>query len=334
MSKIKNEFSLIAGSDTTGNAGALAKANESSTVAEMQSRLLIAKHFPRNPVFAMDSILNAFSRPGLAEQAEYEYSRGGSAIIGPSIRSAEAIAGLWGNMEFGFNELSRGVGSDGNNYSEVQAFAIDLQTNTKRHINFRVPHYRDTKKGGYPITSERDIYELVSNQAQRRVRACILAVIPTDVTEKAMAQAKLTLESNVLVDAESVQSLIDAFSEFGVDKEALSEKIQQRIETITAGQMVTLRGIYRSLRDGRATPSDWFSIEKGEAAKDMAGSVSEIRKSAAKNTAKPLENSPSKPANELKDAAPKKEQAVEGANNNPKDGQDQQASFDDDVPFA
>ena len=82
---------------------------------------------------AMDNILNAFTRPTLAEQSQYQYSKGGSDVSGPSIRSAEAIAQLWGNIEFGFREITRGTGAgqinqDANGRIDVNVAAISTDS--------------------------------------------------------------------------------------------------------------------------------------------------------------------------------------------------------------
>src|SRR5690606_22127048 len=184
-------------------------------------KLLMAQQFPRDQVQAMDNILNAFTRPRLAEVAKYQYSRGGSDVDGPSIRSAETIAQNWGNMEFGFREVSRGRGTDGVTYSEVEAFAFDLQSRTRRALQFQVRHWRDTKKGGYAVRDERDIYELMSNMAQRRVRACILAIIPGDVIDAAMEQAELTLKSKADTSPEAMQKMVAPFEPIGITKKLI-----------------------------------------------------------------------------------------------------------------
>lgn len=132
--------------------------------------MVLARQFPRNEVLAIDRIKNAFSRQRLAETATYIYTRGGNDVSGPSIRAAEAVAQSWGNVQFGFREIERGV-DKGVGYSEVEAYAWDIESNTKRALQFRVSHIRQTRKGTAPLVDERDIYELVANQAQRRVRA-------------------------------------------------------------------------------------------------------------------------------------------------------------------
>lgn len=247
---------LAATADSAGS-----RQNQSRELAETQTKYLMAERFPRNEVAAMDRILNAFSRPTLAEKAAYQFARGGSDIAGPSIRAAEAIAQQWGNMDSGWREMQRGTDATGVPFSEVEAFCIDLQARNTKRLTFIVRHWRDTKKGGYKLTDERDIYELCANQAQRRLRACILASIPGDVTEAAMQQADVTLKSKADTSPEAMQKMVAAFAEFGVQREHIEKRIQRRIDAITPAQVVSLKRIYVSLRDDMSVASDWFEID-------------------------------------------------------------------------
>lgn len=243
--------------------GALSRGNEQRAIAEVQAAVLMAKRFPRDQVQAMDRILNAFTRPTLAEVSQYQYSKGGTDVAGPSIRSAEAIAQQWGNIDFGFRELSRGMGPDGVQFSEVEAYAWDMETLTRKPLQFIVRHWRDTKKGGYAIKDERDIYELVANQAQRRVRACLLSIIPGDVTEAAMKQADLTLKTTADTSPEAMTKMVEAFAAYGITREQIETRIQRRIDAIQPAQVVSLKKIYVSLRDGMSSVSDWFEPRDG-----------------------------------------------------------------------
>jgi hypothetical protein len=277
---------LAAGSQKTESAGA--RQNQSRELAETQVKYLMAERFPRNEVAAMDRILNAFTRPMLAEKAQYQFARGGTDIAGPSIRAAEAMAQQWGNLETGWRELSRGVDALGVNYSEVEAFCVDLQARNPKRIGFIVRHWRDTKSGGYKLKDERDIYELCANQAMRRLRACILASIPGDVTEAAMQQAEVTLRSKADTSPEAMAKMLEAFAQFGVGKEHIEKRIQRRLDAITPAQVVTLKRIYASLRDEMSAPSEWF--EMGEAAQpgDAGSSLEKVRAAtAAKKSGKP-----------------------------------------------
>jgi hypothetical protein len=184
----------------------------------------------------------------------YEYARGGTDISGPSIRLAEAIAQAWGNLQYGVRELSR----DHEN-ATVQAYAWDLETGTRREVTFQVPLIRSTRNGSYRLEDPRDIYETVANQGARRVRACILALIPGDIVDAAVEQCEATMKAKADVSPESVARMVEAFGVLGVTREQIERRIQRRLDSITPAQVVQLKKIYASLRDGMSNVSDWFS---------------------------------------------------------------------------
>lgn len=227
---------------------------------EVQAMVAVAQRFPRNPVKAMDRILQSCTRAGLAESALYQFSRGGSDIAGPSIRLAEAIVQAWGNFQFGYREVARGE-TNRVGYSDVEAYAWDLESNTRKPISFRVMHWRDTKKGGYALKDERDIYELIANQASRRVRNCILTLIPSDVTEAAQRQCEITLTATADTGPDAIKKMVEAFSAMGVTRTQIEKRIQRRLDGITPALMVQMKKIYASLRDGMSSPADWFETQ-------------------------------------------------------------------------
>lgn len=262
-----NEVALnpFASGGQTKQVAAAGQTDQQRAIAEVQAALMIARMNPRDPIAAMDRILNACARPTLADAAVYNYSKGGSEVSGPSIRLAEAIAQSWGNMQFGIRELDQ-AGAE----STVQAYAWDVETNTRREITFQVPHIRYTRNGSYKLNDPREIYELVANQGARRLRACILAVIPGDVTEAAVVQCENTMRAKADTSPESIQKILDAFAPFGVTKELIEKRIQRRIDAIQPAHVVSLKKIYASLRDGMSNPSEWFEI--AEFAKPKEGS--------------------------------------------------------------
>ena len=242
---------------------ALVEVEQQRAIAEVQSAIILAKKFPRNQIQAMDRILTACQRPKLAEQALYSYSRGGTEITGPSIRLAEAIVQQWGNASFGIRELEQRNGE-----STVEAFAWDIETNTKQVKTFQVKHERHTKKGKYALEDPRDIYELTANQGARRLRACILGIIPGDVVEAAVAQCEETLRAKADTSPDALRKLVDAFAAFKVTQLQIEKKIQRHLDAITPAQIVALRKIYNSLKDGMSGPADWFEVIEPEAGTD------------------------------------------------------------------
>lgn len=256
LTRVENPFGQVA--RPTQNA--VADVESARAVAETQGAMVIAKRFPRDPIAALDRILNTCTRPTLAEGALYTYARGGTDITGPSIRLAEALAQNWGNMQFGIRELEQQGGQ-----STVEAFAWDVETNTRQVKTFQVKHERHTKsKGVTKLTDPRDIYELVANQGARRLRACILGVIPGDVVESAVKQCELTLHTKAEVTAERIKSLLEKFAEYSVTKEQIEKRIQRKLDAMTPGQLVSLGKIFNSLKDGMSTPAEWFEGVKVE----------------------------------------------------------------------
>ena len=246
---------------------AVAEVETQRALAEVQGAIILAKKFPRNQKEACDRILTACQREGLAKEAMYSYARGGTAITGPSIRLAEAIALNWGNLQFGIVELEQRNGE-----STVKAYAWDVETNTKQEKVFQVSHSRHTKNGVTKLTDPRDVYELVANQGARRLRACILGVIPSDVVDSAVEQCEETLKTKANTSPEAMAKLVEAFSVFNVTKEQIEARIQRRLDAITPAQVVQMRKIYNSLKDGMSKASDWFESQE-------ASSVSERFKS-------------------------------------------------------
>jgi hypothetical protein len=233
---------------------------ESRAQHEEQAAFVIAKRFPRDDFESYQRIINSCKRPFLAEQALYAYPRGGQLVEGPSIRMAEAAAQAWGNLDCGVREISQ---KDG--VSVAEAYAIDLQTNTRVVKTFHVPHYRDTRKGRKKLTDSRDIYEMVANQGARRLRACILAVIPGDVIEAAVNECRKTLESSDVPIADQLRALLKAFDELGVKKEHIEKRLGHDIDATIPQEIVTLRSIYKSIKDGMADRSQFFDIASTKA---------------------------------------------------------------------
>ena len=221
---------------------------------EVQAAMVVAKRFPRDEQQSADRILKACQRRTLAESAVYEYSRGGSVVTGPSIRLAEAIAQAWGNIDFGFIELEQRNGE-----SQVMSYAWDLETNTRQSKIFSVPHMRTTKNGSYPLKDSRDIYEMVANQAARRVRSCILSVIPGDVIESAVRQCEITMRGSGNEDLGAlIEDMATTFeNEFGVTRDQLRAYIGKNVEAFSMQDVVRLKKVYRSLKDG-VIGSDYF----------------------------------------------------------------------------
>jgi hypothetical protein len=294
------------------NAGTV-EIESSRAIAEAQGKLVIAKRFPRDEARAYAKIMESCKRKGLADEATYSFDRGGQTVNGPSIRLAEELARAWGNIDYGIRELSR---KDG--VSEMEAYAWDLETNTSSSQKFTVKHWRDTKKGGYAITDERDIYELTANQGARRLRARILAILPPDIVEAALDECKRTLAGdNTIPIADRVRRIVRSFEKYGVTAVMIEARLGHSLDAVLPEEIADLQGIYNSLKNGMSKASDWFGGAKAERETvtdvlDEAPAPAPVAKPAAKKA---------KPAPEpVKNDVPEQTESHEGQTSEPDDG--------------
>jgi hypothetical protein len=248
------------------NSSALAGMNDAAAVAratqEIQASLVIAQRFPRDEVKARAKIMQACSRKGLAEVAEYEYSRGGSKITGPTIDLLLAVANRWGNLLYGWQETDRKLGQDGVGLSSVRCFAWDTQNNSRAERTFMVKHWRDTQAGGYALEDERDIYEMISNNASRRVRSCLEQVIDQDIVDEAVDQCRKTLrEGEKTPPSARAAQMVVAFAEFGVTQAMIETRLGNKLDAVSENQLASLRRVFKSLKDGVGRREDYFKPE-------------------------------------------------------------------------
>lgn len=242
---------------------------------EVQAAIVLAKRFPRDEFEATERIKRACQRKSLADQAVYSYPRGKECVSGPSIRLAETLAKTWGNIDYGIIELEQKDGS-----SEMMAYAWDLETNTRVTKIFTVEHKRDTKKGSYKLTDSRDIYEATANFGARRMRACILGVIPGDVVDMAVEECKKTMSNgDTRPMQERISQMLSVFkSEFGVTKEQVEEYVGRPAGSYGNEEIILLQDVYKAIRDGQATIESYFP--KKETIDEPLGIPDEIAKEA------------------------------------------------------
>ncbi len=231
---------------------------KTKAAAEIQGAIFMARQLPRNEVAAYKKIMQAAKRVALAEKATYCYPRGGSMVKGASIRAAETLAKYWGNIDFGIKELSQNLNT---HTSEVMAYAWDLETNTRQTKTFTVQHLRTSKSSMTTLTDPRDIYEKVANDGARRLRACILGILPSDIVEDFVAECEKTLEGNNDKPlADRIKDMLTKFEEFGVTQEMIEKRVGTVASNFIAKNLVDLGGIYNSIKNNFAPVEKFFDV--------------------------------------------------------------------------
>jgi len=236
--------------------GQATQIEQSRAGAEVYAAVLVAQQCPRNVDAARTEMLEACRMTALAERASFRFSRGGTQVSGPSVHLARELARCWGNIQYGVAELRR---DDANHQSELQAFAWDVQTNARAAAIFIVPHKRDKKDGPVAITDMRDIYESNANAGARRVRECILNVLPVWFVEEAKETCRQTLTDGggePLV--KRVATAVERFGTMGITENQLAGKMGKARREWTPEDLATLTVIYRSIQRGEMAKDEEF----------------------------------------------------------------------------
>jgi hypothetical protein len=244
---------------TPSTIGQATAVEQSRAVAEVQAAVVVAQNIPRNMVRAEAEMEDACRRIALANRAFYSVPNRGT---GPSVHLARELARIWGNIQYGVHELRR---DDSAGVSEVQAFAWDVQTNTRSTRTFVAPHARMKKVKGVqtrePLTDLGDIYLSNQNVGARAVRECIFTVLPTWFTEKAQDICRATLERGEGEPlADRITKMVAAFRTIGVAVDQLEQKTGRARAAWTAGDVAQLTISYTSItRDGLSKDEEFPS---------------------------------------------------------------------------
>lgn len=233
---------------------------QARAVAEVQAAIVVAQQCPRSVSTAVSAMQESCAQNYLAERAFFRYNRAGSQITGPSVHLARELARCWGNVQYGIAELRR---DDKAGESEMQAYAWDVQTNTRSVSVFVVKHVRDTTKGTKNLTDQRDIYENNANMGARRLREAIFAILPTWFTEQAKDVCNKTLRDGGGEPMPTrIANALQAFSRLGVTQRQLEDKLGRKKDDWIAGDVAQLQVVHKSITTGEARIEDEFPTQR------------------------------------------------------------------------
>jgi hypothetical protein len=239
---------------------------EAGAVERVRAALVIAKNYPRDEAQGWHRLHRSCQRLRFAESASYTYTRGGSAVTGASIRLAEASARSLGNIQYGWDVMDTGP-----DWTSVEAWAMDMEANARASRTFRVRHYRDTKSGPRLLTAERDIYEMIASYAQRRLRACILQIVPRDIVEDALDACAETIRRGDDTPTEvRVRRMVARFGSLGITPEMLAEKQGRPLAQFGPDDLGDLLGVYNALQAGESKIDEAFGTAPIESKKDLS----------------------------------------------------------------
>ena len=238
---------------TVGQATAV---EQSRAIAQVQAAVVMARQFPRSEQHAIAQMRDACGRIELARRAFFSFNRAGQTVSGATVYLARELARIWGNIDYGLNELKR---DDEHGQSELQAYAWDLETNSRSTRTFVVQHGRDTKTGRKKLTELRDIAENNNNFGARNVREMIFAVLPQWFTDMAEHVCRETMNNGggepLPVRADKA---VAAFSRARINREQLEDKVGAPVDEWTHADVTDLEILYGSLARKEITRDEAF----------------------------------------------------------------------------
>lgn len=238
--------------DFIGQATAVEQAR---AVAEVQAAVIVAQQVPRDLAAAVADMRESCQQKGLADRAFFRYPRAGETISGASVHLARELARCWRNVQYGIRELRR---DDERGISEMQAWAWDVEKNTRSENVFVVPHSRDTKTGRKPLVDLRDVYENNANMGARRLREAIFSILPAWFTEEAKALCLATMQDGGGKSlAQQVADAVKAFDALGISVARIERKLGPKAKW-QAHDLAQLRVIHASITQGTVTAEDEF----------------------------------------------------------------------------
>lgn len=241
------------GADRIGQGTAV---EQSRAVAEVQAAIYVARQFPREIGRARNSMQSACQSMALAGKAFYRFPRAGGAVEGSTIHLAKTLAQSWGNIQYGVTELRR---DDEYRQSEMQAWAWDVENNTRHVLTFIVPHAKFASGKVKQLEDLRDIYENNANNGARRLREAIFATIPDWFIEEAEDLCRQTLnKGDGKPLPERIEGAIQVFAGLGVSADRLEQKLGRKRDQWTGPDIAQLLITHKSIQRREVAIEDEF----------------------------------------------------------------------------
>lgn len=247
--------------------------------ANVDSQIATAKQYPRDLRRAINnSVAMATMDIPTAQSCGYALPRGGKVLTGPSVHLAKLIVSNYGNIR---TEAKIVQITDKQVISRGTCWDLENNVATAFEVLRSI-----VGRSGQRFSD--DMITVAGNAANSiAYRNAVFAVIPRAITDK-VYQAAQHLIAGDLSDEDKLiatrKKCIDYFKdEYGItEKEVIMICGKQTVNQIKAEQIVLLRGIIQSLRDGDTTVDELMKPYRKEETKNaIAAAAAEAAKNAA-----------------------------------------------------
>lgn len=271
ITKVSQGFGTIT-EEKSAELAAIAVA--ASARAEVESGYIMALKKPRNEDDARDSILRACKNLIFAEKAIYKKPVGKKIMEGPSIRFVEEALRHWQNVK----TLQNCIYED-TSKRIIKITVIDLESNLSYSKEITIEKKVERKDSkGREILGERlnsfgeKVFIVVATEDEAQIKEAALSsksirnsgqrLLPEHIVEEAMKTARQTVKANVDKDPDAEKrKILDAFSAMGIKPSELEKYLGHKMDIVTPAELVDLRQVWQTLKDGEAKWSDYVTPE-------------------------------------------------------------------------
>lgn len=222
----------------------------SVSAASFDTQVATAKRFPRSIArFMQHAQEMATLTPDIAASCVYAIPRDGKMIEGPSARLAEIVAHAWGNLR-----IQASASESDDRFIIGRGEAWDVETNVA--IGYEVRR-RISSKGK---TYSDDMIAVTGNAAASiALRNAVFKAVPSSFWKPIYFKCREVIAGKAETFHKRRDEMMKAFGVMGVTPDQITGLLQVRgVLDITLEHMVTLTGVYNSLKDGETTIEESF----------------------------------------------------------------------------
>lgn len=281
--------------------------------AEIEAGYVMAKKFPRNEEDVRVKVLKTCRIPSFAEKAKYKKPQGKTQvagkwvqnfIVGPSVRLAEEMFRQWGHIDVEMTILY-----EDDRRRMVQIRAIDLETGATVRAQFLVEKTVERKsaygrvvieerinsnneKISVVLATEDEVMQKQNAMASKYRRNLILQLIPAYLLADAIDEVDETITKGVKEDPERAKKLVaDNFAKLGIIPSSVEEYLGHPFAQITPEEIVDLKEIFISVRDGETTWKEILAakVDQSEEKQPEIGNLADALKPGDETTHKPVD---------------------------------------------
>lgn len=226
------------------------------TRSEINLQVEFAMQHPRNITHTLKELETLVTlNQDVAEESFYTLKREDKygkvkLIQGPSIRFAEVLAYCWGN-----NRWQKRIADVDQEFVTGEGVFMDLQRNIMGKVQTK---RRITDKNGRRYNA--DMIQTTGNaSASLAYRNAVTGTIPQAIWKHIFEKAKETAVGGTQSVAEKRLAAIEYGKKIGVSEEQIYNALGvQGINDLNLEELISLKGLYNSLKDGEMTIEDAF----------------------------------------------------------------------------